>query len=87
MVSLYSMLFAEDRYDKQGSIVFDWDPMWFGMGPEKFSYTRMKLQETILKQMEASGWIGACCEPNMVFIICNQFPVSILRTSTNSRTY
>lgn len=76
MVSLYSMLFADDRYDQEDSIVFDWSPMWWGMGPERFSYTRMKLQETIHKQMEQNGWIGACCEPNMVFIVCNQFPVS-----------
>ena len=75
MVSLYSMLFADDRYDKEDSIVFDWSPMWWGMGPERFSYTRMKLQKTILKEMESTGWIGACCEPNMVFIVCNQFPV------------
>ena len=70
------MLFAEDRYDKEDSIVFEWNPMFWGLGPEKFSYTKTKLQEIIYKQMERSDWIGACCEPNMVFIVCNQFPVS-----------
>ncbi|KAL8707159.1 MAG: hypothetical protein Q9220_007771 [cf. Caloplaca sp. 1 TL-2023] len=74
MVSLYSMLFADDHYDEPNSIVFDWAPLFWGMGPERFSYTRTTLQQTILGQMEKSGWMGACCEPNLVFIVCNQFP-------------
>ena len=77
MVSLYSMLFADDHYDEEDSIVFDWNPMWWGMGPEKYSYNRSKLQETVLTQMGQNGWMGTCCEPNMVFIVCNQFPVCI----------
>ena len=48
------------------------------MGPEKVSYTRASLQETILQEMERANWLGVCCEPNMIFVICNQFPVSIL---------
>ena len=76
MVSLYSMLFDDDHYDEKDSIVFHWNPIFWGMGPEKYSYTRKTLQATILEQMEQSGWMGVCCEPNTVFIICNQFPVS-----------
>ena len=49
MVSLYSMLFADDRYDEEDSIVFDWNPIWWGIGAERYSYNRTKLQETILK--------------------------------------
>jgi hypothetical protein len=77
MVSLYSMLFNDHSYDKEGSIVFDWNPLFFGMGPERFSYTRSSLQATILKEMERENWMGVCCEPNMIFIICNQFPVTV----------
>lgn len=76
MVSLYAMLFNDDEFDKPDSLVFDWDPMFFGMGPESFKYNRSKLQQVILQQMEQNGWMGVCCEPNMVFIVCNQFPVS-----------
>ena len=75
MVSLFSMLFNDDSFDKPGSIAFDWDPIFFGLGPERFEYDRGKLQETVLKEMERGSWMGACCEPNMVFIVCNQFPV------------
>ncbi|KAK1807457.1 hypothetical protein LTR12_018196 [Friedmanniomyces endolithicus] len=63
------MLFNDDRFDKPDSLVFNWDPMFFGLGPECFKYDRGKLQKTILKEMEREGWMGACCEPNMVFIL------------------
>jgi hypothetical protein len=75
MVSLYTMLFADNKYDQRDSIVFNWDPMFWGLGPEKFTYTRSSLQAAILKEMERENWMGVCCEPNMIFIICNQFPV------------
>lgn len=75
MVSLYSMLFNDDSFDRSDAIVFDWNPLFWGMGPERFSYTRSTLQEAILKEMEREDWMGVCCEPNMIFIICNQFPV------------
>ncbi|KAJ4291739.1 hypothetical protein N0V90_009634 [Kalmusia sp. IMI 367209] len=65
MVSLYTMLFADDRFDKEDSIVFDWNPMFWGMGPEKFSYTRRSLQQAIIDEMEREKWIGVCCEPNL----------------------
>lgn len=70
------MLFNDDNFDQPESIVFDWNPLFFGMGRERYTYTRATLQETILKEMERENWMGVCCEPNMVFIICNQFPVS-----------
>ncbi|TKA65362.1 hypothetical protein B0A49_12211 [Cryomyces minteri] len=79
MVSLFSMLFNDERFDKPDSLVFDWDPIFFGLGPERFTYDRRKLQETILKEMERGDWMGVCCEPNMVFIVCNQFPLIAMR--------
>ncbi len=45
--------------------------------PQDFVYDNRKLQDVIVKQVEASGWVGVCCEPNAVFVVCNQFPVSI----------
>ena len=81
------MLFGDDEFDKPDSVVFTWDPLFFGMGPESFRYNRPKLQQTILTQMERGGWIGVCCEPNMVFIVCNQFPVSSNAWSSRSFAY
>ncbi|KAJ5542473.1 hypothetical protein N7535_004894 [Penicillium sp. DV-2018c] len=79
MVSLFSMLFNDDRFDQEGAIKFQWNPLFWGMGEETFSYTRTSLQETILAGMESEGWVGVCCEPNWVFIICNQFPILATR--------
>jgi hypothetical protein len=27
--------------------------------------------------MEHEKWLGVCCEPNSIFVVCNQFPVWI----------
>ncbi|TKA43442.1 hypothetical protein B0A55_13379, partial [Friedmanniomyces simplex] len=79
MISLFSMLFSDGEFDKSDSLVFNWDPIFFGMGPESFKYNRLTLQQAILTQMEQGGWMGVCCEPNMVFIVCNQFPLIATR--------
>ncbi|KAL7918454.1 hypothetical protein ACQKWADRAFT_316521 [Trichoderma austrokoningii] len=55
--ALYAMLFDDDRYGQDDSMVCDWNP------------------EATIKEMEANGRIGVCCEPNMVFIAWNQFPL------------
>ncbi|KAL9594136.1 MAG: hypothetical protein Q9219_007199 [cf. Caloplaca sp. 3 TL-2023] len=52
------MLFDDDRYAEKDSIVFDWSPLFWGMGPEKYCYSTPTLQQTILTQMEQSGWMG-----------------------------
>jgi hypothetical protein len=76
MISLYAMLFDDDEFERPGAVKFVWDPLFWGMGPELFSYDTQSLQKAILKDMESNGWVGVCCEPNMVFVVCNQFPVS-----------
>ncbi|PSN65095.1 hypothetical protein BS50DRAFT_622397 [Corynespora cassiicola Philippines] len=75
MTSLYGTLFDEDEFEREGSITFRWDPMFWGMGGEKYEYDCGKLQRAILKQMEEAGWVGVCCEPNIIFVVCNQFPL------------
>ncbi|EFQ28175.1 uncharacterized protein GLRG_03319 [Colletotrichum graminicola M1.001] len=85
MVSLYAMLFDDDGFEAPGALRFVWDPLFFGMGPETFSYNAQTLQDTILREMEGNGWIGSCCEPNCVFVVCNQFPVSPFPDSGQTR--
>lgn len=70
------MLFDDDKYDRKSALVFDWAPVFWGMGPERFEYSRSSLQNAILAEMERENWIGVCCEPNSVFVVCNQFPVN-----------
>lgn len=77
MVSLYAMLFDDDEFEKEGAIEFRWEPVFWGMGSEVFRYSTQTLQEAIVREMQRTGYLGVCCEPNMVFIICNQFPVSM----------
>lgn len=75
MVGLYSMLFNDDGYDRPGALTFVHNPVFWGMGPEKFEYSRSSLNEVIYWQMVENGWLGVACEPNCVFIVCNQFPM------------
>ncbi|OBT64963.1 hypothetical protein VE03_05645 [Pseudogymnoascus sp. 23342-1-I1] len=75
MISLFAMLFDDDTFEKEDALVFDWNPVFFGMGPESFVYSQGTLQAAIMKEMEKTGWKGVCCEPNCVFVVCNQFPV------------
>ncbi|KAJ1709552.1 hypothetical protein AFGD_001150 [Aspergillus flavus] len=79
MTSLYAMLFDDDEFEKAQSLMFRWDPLFFGLGPEVFSYDNRSLQAAILAEMEKNHWIGVCCEPNLVFVVCNQFPLIAMR--------
>ncbi|KAJ7148013.1 hypothetical protein C8R46DRAFT_1128885 [Mycena filopes] len=75
MVSMHAMLFNDDKYDEPEALVFDWNPIFWGMGPERFTYNRTTLEEAIFLEMERESWVGVCCEPNCVFVVCNQFPL------------
>lgn len=70
------MLFNDDKYDKPEALVFHWNPVFWGMGPETFTYNITSLQDIILKEMESENRLGVCCEPNSIFVVCNQFPVN-----------
>ncbi|KAL7924357.1 hypothetical protein ACQKWADRAFT_319456 [Trichoderma austrokoningii] len=79
MTSLYGMLFDDDEFERRGSLSFVWDPLSFGFGPERLRYDNRSLQAAILREMEKNCWIGVCCEPNLVFVVCNQFPIIAMR--------
>jgi hypothetical protein len=75
MVGMYGVLFDDDKYEKPGSVVFRHDPVFWGMGPEVFEYSFSTLNDVIYWQMVENGWLGVACEPNCIFIVCNQFPM------------
>ncbi|TVY78925.1 Linalool dehydratase/isomerase [Fusarium oxysporum f. sp. cubense] len=79
MTSLYAMLFDDNEFEQPDSLVFHWDPLFFGLGAETYRYDNRTLQAAILAEMERNGWIGVCCEPNLVFVVCNQFPIIAIR--------
>lgn len=80
MTSLYGMLFDDDEFEKPESLTFVWDPLFFGFGSESFHYDNRSLQDAIIREMERNSWVGVCCEPNLVFVVCNQFPVRLFLT-------
>ena len=75
MAGMYAVLFNDDRYAEPGSLTFNHAPIFWGLGPEKFEYDFKKLNEVIYWQMVESGWLGVACEPNCVFLVCNQYPI------------
>ncbi len=89
MTSLYAMRFNDDEFEQEGSLTFHWDPLFWGR-QQDFVYSNRSLQKVIFQQMEENGWAGVCCEPNAVFVVCNQFPVSgfpFLTDSTDRGDY
>ena len=75
MTGLYAVLFDDDRYAEEGALSFVYDPRFYGMGTEVFAHDFRSLNETIYWQMVENGWLGVACEPNCIFIVCNQFPM------------
>lgn len=78
MLGLHATLLNDDSYEKPDSVVFDWDVPFSG-GPAKFKYSLHKLNEQIHWQLVESGFLGVPCEPNCVFLVCNQYALIALR--------
>jgi hypothetical protein len=75
MVGLYEMLYRDGRYDRSGSLTFEHRPPFRGLGPADFRYDHTKLTETIYAEFERNNFLGCECEPNGIFVYCNQFPM------------
>ena len=75
MVSLYEMLYRDGRYDSDGSLTFQFRPVLRGLGPEDYPYDHGKLTTAIFAEFERNQFIGCECEPNGIFVNCNQFPM------------
>jgi hypothetical protein len=75
MTGLYDMFYRDKRFDRPGALTFQFRPVFRGMGPEDFPYDHGKLTETIYKEFERNEFIGCECEPNGIFVYCNQFPI------------
>ncbi len=75
MVSLYEMLYRDGRYFEPGSLTFECRPPFRGLGPQDFPYDLASLAAVIHEQFAASGGMGCECEPNGIFVYCNQFPM------------
>ena len=75
MVGLYDMFYRDGRYDRPGALTFQFRPVFRGMGPEDFPYDHGKLADVIFEEFKRNDFIGCECEPNAIFVYCNQFPI------------
>lgn len=75
MASLYEMLYRDGRLFEPGSLTFECRPPFRGLGPQDFPYDLGSLAAVIEEQFAASGGVGCECEPNGIFVYCNQFPM------------
>lgn len=75
MVSMYEMLYRDGRFDEEGSLTFKFRPVFRGFGPEDFPYDHGRLARAIYSEFERNDFLGCECEPNAVFVYCNQFPL------------
>lgn len=75
MAGMYAVLFDDDRYAEPGALSLTLAPIFWGLGAQKFDYDFRSVNALIYWQMVESGWLGVACEPNCVFLICNQFPM------------
>lgn len=75
MAGMYAVLFDDDRYAEPGALNIEYKTLYAGNGSEVYEYDFKKLNDVIYWQMVENGWLGVACEPNCVFIVCNQFPI------------
>lgn len=75
VLGMHSMLFDSDKYDEPGAIALRYEPILHGMGPEIYEYSTTSISDIIYWQMVESGFLGVVCEPNALFVVCNQFPI------------
>jgi hypothetical protein len=75
MVGLYEMLYRDHRYDEEGAITFEHRPPYHGLGPEDFRYDHKRLLDVIYAEFERNSFMGCECEPNGIFVYCNQPPM------------
>lgn len=73
MAGMHAVLFDDDKYEQPKSLTLQRDRMWGG--PEIFEYDFNSINDVLYKQMVEYDWLGIPCEPNMIFVICNQFPL------------
>jgi len=75
MVGMYSSLYRSSKYTQPGSLAFHFDPVFRGFGHKKYEYSSIELADLIYRQFEENNWLGVTCEPNAIFVICNQMPI------------
>ena len=71
MIGLYETLYDDREFDAPGSIVFELP----GDNSFKHTYDHKSLAKLIEEQFVRSDYVGIECEPNRVFMECNEHPI------------
>lgn len=74
MVALYGTLYNDPKYDTPGSLTLYWRHGGLHK-PEKFEYDAKSLATVIFDQFKEMDFRGVECEPNLIFLSCNQVPI------------
>ena len=74
MSLMYHHLFNDDKYSQAGALTVGYSsPAW--SANESFKYDERSLNDHLYWLMVEKGYLGIACEPNCVFLICNQPPI------------
>lgn len=74
MAGMFGVLFDDDRYERPGGLTIRHSPLYVGE-EQCFEYDFSAINDIIYWQMVENGWLGVACEPNCIFLVCNQFPM------------
>lgn len=74
MAGMFGVLFNDDRFERPGGLTMQHSPLFVG-DEERYEYDFCSLTDIIYWQMVENGWLGVACEPNCIFLFCNQFPM------------
>lgn len=74
MAGMFGVLFDDDRFEQPGGLTLRYEPLYVGES-ECYEYDFTSLNDVIYWQMVENGWLGVACEPNCIFLVCNQFPM------------
>jgi hypothetical protein len=74
MVGMYHALFNDARYDLPGALTFIHNTVWRGLelDAQRFVYDAPKLASVVMACVTKGAGLGCECEPNAIFILCNQ---------------
>lgn len=74
MAGMFGVLFDDARFEQPGSLTIRHSPLYVGE-EECYEYDFTSINDIIYWQMVENGWLGVACEPNCIFLVCNQFPM------------
>jgi hypothetical protein len=73
--AMYDMLYRDGKYDRADAFTFRYMTGTWGNGPVTFRYSLPDIVRIIHQEYIDGGYQGVQCEPNLIFVQCNQPPI------------